>query len=90
MSKHGASSEDFGKDFGLIHEAVVTGRRVGADRDFWKTISHDPMIYYRMVHFVKNGCEDPFAEEVTAQRSMRDNFMSLHAVSNVMTGFTDA
>ncbi len=90
MSKHGASSEDFGKDHGLIHEAVVTGLKVGADRDFWKTITHDPMTYYRMVHFVKNGCEDPFTEEVTALRSMRDNYISRHGLSHNLAHFTEA
>ena len=33
--------EDFGKDHGLIHEAVVTGRKVGAGQDFWAKLAHD-------------------------------------------------
>lgn len=89
MSKHEVPNKDFGKEFSLIHEAVVAGRKVGADRDFWKLIGNNPMIYYRMVHFVKNGCEDPFTEEVTAQRCMKDNFLSLHAVSYTLDRFTE-
>jgi hypothetical protein len=32
-------NEEFGKDHGLIHEAVVTGRKVGAGREFWTKIA---------------------------------------------------
>ena len=36
MGAHGAS--DFEKDHGLVHEAVVTGRKVGADEKFFSEI----------------------------------------------------
>ena len=54
MSKHGASSEDFGKDLGLVHEAVVTGRKVGADRGFWKALVHEPQLMRTVAAVVKN------------------------------------
>jgi len=33
--------ENFGKDFGLIHEAIIALRRVFIGRDFWKKIVND-------------------------------------------------
>lgn len=33
--------EDFGKDHGLIHEAVVTGRGLNAGQSFWSGLAHD-------------------------------------------------
>ena len=36
-----SSASDFGKDHGLIHEAVVTGREVGWGRDEWAKLAHN-------------------------------------------------
>ncbi|MFH0814898.1 MAG: hypothetical protein V1902_02345 [Candidatus Falkowbacteria bacterium] len=41
--------EDFGKDLGLVHEVVVTGRKVGAGRDFWARLAHDEAFFRRVV-----------------------------------------
>ncbi len=89
MKKHEVPSKDFGKEFSLIHEAVVTGRKVGADHDFWKLIGNNRMVYYRMVHFAKNGCKDPFIEETDARSHMKSNFISIHAMSNTMMIFSE-
>ncbi len=35
------NSMSFGKDLGLIHEAMVTGRKVGATRAFWTALAHN-------------------------------------------------
>jgi len=40
MGDRGAS-EEFGKELGLVHEAVVTGRKVGAGSEFWSILAHD-------------------------------------------------
>jgi hypothetical protein len=42
-------ASEFGKDFGLIHEAIVTGRKVGADRELWARLAHDEMFFARVV-----------------------------------------
>jgi len=42
--------EDFGKDHGLIHEAVVTGRKVGAGNGFWSGLAHDEDFFREVVH----------------------------------------
>lgn len=46
---NGASEEDFGKDFGLVSEAVVTGRKVGADKKFWSRMAHDRNFFEKVI-----------------------------------------
>lgn len=45
--------EEFGQDLGLIHEVVVTGRKVGADREFWAELAHDEGLFAHLVDVVK-------------------------------------
>lgn len=45
----------FGKDHSLVHEAVVTGRKAGADSRFWSALAHDEELFRRTVEFVKRG-----------------------------------
>ncbi len=47
--------EVFGKDLGLIHEVIVTGRKVGAGKDFWVKLAHDENLFSRTVEFVNFG-----------------------------------
>jgi len=46
--------DEFGKDHGLIHEAVVTGRKAGAGREFWAQIAHDRTLFEKVVTFVRS------------------------------------
>src|SRR3989344_3462845 len=46
------SASDFGKHHGLMHEVVVTGRRVGADEFFWSSLAHDSQLFSRVREFV--------------------------------------
>jgi len=41
--------EKFGSDMGLVHEAVVTGRKVGASRSFWKGLAHDEQFFQEVM-----------------------------------------
>lgn len=43
---------EFGKDMGLIHEAVVTGRKVGAGHGFWATLAHSEELFKKVVALV--------------------------------------
>ncbi|HBM45377.1 MAG: hypothetical protein UT05_C0011G0021 [Parcubacteria group bacterium GW2011_GWF2_38_76] len=43
--------EEFGKDNGLIHEAVITGRKVGAGREFWSKLAHNEELFKKVVSF---------------------------------------
>lgn len=56
---------DFGKDLGLVHEAVVTGRKVGAGKDFWSKLAHDESLFAKTVAFVERGCEEIVREVVS-------------------------
>ncbi len=49
--KRSPAMNDFGKDHGLIHEAVVTGRGVGAGQDFWASLAHSKMLFGEVVAF---------------------------------------
>ena len=50
---NGASSrEEFGKDLGVVHEAIITGRKVGANRNFWLALAHDEEKFREVVKFV--------------------------------------
>lgn len=50
--------EDFGKDHGLIHEAIITGRKVGAGREFWKELAHNERLFAKVVQLIQNGFEE--------------------------------
>ncbi|MFA5188626.1 MAG: hypothetical protein WC460_04665 [Patescibacteria group bacterium] len=55
MENHGASEgEVFGKEVGLMSEVIVTGRKVGAGRDFWKAIAHNQKLFQSVVETVKS------------------------------------
>lgn len=41
--------EVFGKEHGLVHEAIVTGRKVGAGRFFWKGLAHDEQFFQEVM-----------------------------------------
>ncbi|MBI3627750.1 MAG: hypothetical protein HY220_03355 [Candidatus Sungbacteria bacterium] len=43
---------EFGKDHGLIHEAVITGRKVGAGEEFWAILAHDEERFREIVALV--------------------------------------
>lgn len=49
-----SSASDFGKDHGLVHEAVVTGRKVGWGSDEWAKLAHDED-FMRKVRMVMLG-----------------------------------
>lgn len=44
--------DDFGKDLSLVHQVVVTGRNVGADRNFWASLAHSKGLLEDVVEFV--------------------------------------
>jgi hypothetical protein len=41
--------KEFGKDLGLIQEAIVTGRNVGATREFWAKLAHEADWFMQVV-----------------------------------------
>ena len=53
-------SNEFGKDHGLISEAVVTGRKVGAGIEFWAALAHNEKMFADVVAFVAAKSEVVF------------------------------
>ncbi len=58
--------EEFGKDHGLIHEMIVTGRKVGAGRAFYASLTHSEELFRRVVAMVE---QDPLQ---AAQHALLD------------------
>ena len=52
MSDDMVRLEEFGKDLGVVHEAVVTGRKVGAGKDFWSALAHQQAIFAEVANLV--------------------------------------
>ena len=46
------AASDFGRDHGLMHEVVVSGREVGADRFFWAALAEDRKLFSRVRELV--------------------------------------
>jgi len=47
--------EEFGRDLGVVHEAVITGRKVGADAKFWAMLAHDEEKFRELVAFASGS-----------------------------------
>lgn len=81
---HGASSlvvpkpdDGFGKDEGLIHEAVITGRKVGAGKEFWSALAHNDRLFEKTVRFVACGGRTEPTPHRVAELIMGENFRSI-------------
>lgn len=45
--------EGFGRDNGLLHELVVTGRKVGADRQLYADLAHNQDLFLKVTRYVR-------------------------------------
>lgn len=54
MNTSASTSEvpEFGKDLGVVHEAVITGRKLGAGRTFWSRLAHNEMLFQKVLKSV--------------------------------------
>lgn len=77
-------SDEFGKDHGLLHEVVVTGRKVGAGAEFWAKIAHDEALFGKVVAFVARDGFEATTSQRRACEIMGKNFLG---VEEVMTHF---
>lgn len=69
--------DDFGKDYGLIHEAIVTGRKVGAGREFWTRLAHDEPLFDKVVSFVVRDGYEATTSQKLAREIMGKNFFGV-------------
>ena len=74
--------ENFGKDLGLVHEAIVTGKKVGAGRDFWSCLAHNEEMFGKIVKFFNN--ERPSVTQVGTEKSLNfSQFISWFRKNNL-------
>lgn len=69
----------FGSDHGVIHEAVVTGRKVGADEAFWSQLAHNEWLFADVVALVQGKTSPEVMNSATtslaeAKAIMGNNF----------------
>lgn len=68
MARLTSTDEDFGKDHGLIHEVVVTGRKVGAGHGFWSKLAHDESLFKKVVTLVDcNGYQASTSQKLARE-----------------------
>jgi hypothetical protein len=60
----------FGEDYGLVHEAIVTGRKVGAGKEFWAGIAHNESLFAKVVAFVVEALRVVFTLVADIERNM--------------------
>ncbi|MDO8581438.1 MAG: hypothetical protein Q7S16_01055 [bacterium] len=72
---HGASPmvevEEFGKDNGLVHEAVVTGRKVGAGRPFWSALAGSELLFRKVFDLVEAETGGPSSARMVSLKIAR-------------------
>jgi hypothetical protein len=76
----------FGKDFGLIHEAMVTGRKVGATERFWSALAHHQDVFERTVAFVLSLIQSIFYLRADFEYGSHPRFKSLRRDSQTREG----
>jgi hypothetical protein len=64
------NAAEFGKDHGLLHEVVVTGRKVGAGQEFWSALAHREDLFARVVAFVVEALRVVFTLVAKIERNM--------------------
>ena len=79
--------EEFGRDFGLMHEVLITGRKVGADREFWSTLAHNEGLFAFIVRSVKildseDNMDLEMFKSVRAFKILGDDFISPQEVAS--------
>ncbi|MDP3882936.1 MAG: hypothetical protein Q8Q48_02685 [Candidatus Staskawiczbacteria bacterium] len=60
----------FGEDYGLVHEAIVTGRKVGAGKEFWAGIAHNEALFAKVVALVAGALRVVFTLIAEIERDM--------------------
>lgn len=48
-------TEVFGKDLGLMHEVIITGRKVGVPREFYSLLAENPFVFKHLVEMTRRN-----------------------------------
>jgi len=77
--KHNPTAEEnqFGRDHGLIHEVIITGRKLGAGKEFWSDLAHDPHLFKQVKMLVDRSSIflDESADQQAARKIMGENYI---------------
>jgi hypothetical protein len=60
-----SGESEFGKDLGLMHEVVVTGRKVGFERNDWAKLAHSNELARATLNFVRSAGASQFLSTIT-------------------------
>lgn len=79
--------EEFGRDFGLMHEVLITGRKVGADKKFWSNLAHNEELFGFIVRSVKildseDNMDLEMFKSVLGYKILGDDFISPQEVAS--------
>lgn len=71
---------EFGRDEGVVHEMIVTGRKVGAGEEFYSRLAHDEKLFAKVVAFVNRGGYEATLSQRRAREIMGGNFIGIEEV----------
>lgn len=78
MSQNMVRHKPFGSDYGLVHEAIVTGRKVGAGEEFWTALTDETLFRKAMDAVLGEHRSYPVsASQEQARAIMGSNFYHL-------------
>jgi len=60
------ADSEFGREVGLVHKAIITGRKVGADRRFWTRLADDTVVFRKVVQQVTGIDERTYSVDLDA------------------------
>ena len=68
------SASEFGKDLGLMHEVVVTGRKVGFTSEDWAMLAHDEKKIRQVLELIRGNVTLQFDSIIRVDRSVRPTY----------------
>lgn len=72
------ADSDFGKEIGLIHKMIITGRKVGAGRAFYTALADNEKLFKKIIAFVspRKSYKIKVNYELTTQEMLEDFFFN--------------
>ncbi|MFO0862588.1 MAG: hypothetical protein U0516_02620 [Candidatus Saccharibacteria bacterium] len=75
--------EPFGTDHGVMHELIVTGRSVGADREFYSRLAHDSVLFRQVVNLVNGNNQPAEGDTVTPEQAAQIMGSNFHGIDTL-------
>jgi len=68
------SASEFGKDLGLMHEVVVTGRKAGFTSEDWAMLAHDESKIRQVLDLIRGNATLQLDSMICVDRSVRPTY----------------